>query len=252
MGDFVVLSKAEIIKFTLIFLVVTLISVLLLLGCSAVIETSISKNSLPTIVIDAGHGGEDGGAVADDGTNEKDINLKIAQQLNIFFVNSGFKTVMTRNSDIAIYDENCETIKEKKVSDMHNRLKIFNNDSNSIVISIHQNKFEQEKYSGTQVFYSANNPGSEVLAENIRLSVTGMLQPENNRENKSATKSIYLLHHCKQPAVIVECGFISNQSELALLKTEKYQKEMAFSIYCGCLEYVDSIGTIQARDAIKS
>lgn len=234
-----VLSKTEIIKFISIFLSVTLIFALLLLGCSVAIETSISQSTLPTIVIDAGHGGEDGGAVADDGTNEKDINLKIAQQLNLFFKSSGFKTIMTRNSDIAIYDEGCETIKEKKVSDMHNRLQIFNNDSNSIVISIHQNKFEQEKYSGTQIFYSVNNPDSEVLAESIRSSVVGMLQPDNSRENKSATKSIYLLHNCKQPSVIVECGFISNQAELAKLKTEKYQKEMAFSIYCGCLEYIN-------------
>lgn len=234
-----VLSKTELVKFISIFLLVTLVSALLLLGCSVAIETSISQNTFPTIVIDAGHGGEDGGAVAYDGTNEKDINLKIAQQLNLLFKNSGFKTVMTRNSDIAIYDKGCETIKEKKVSDMHNRLEIFNNDVNSIVISIHQNKFEQEKYSGTQIFYSVNNPDSEVLAESIRLSVIGMLQPDNNRENKSATKSIYLLHNCKKPSVIVECGFISNKAELAKLKTEEYQNEMAFSIYCGCLEYIN-------------
>ena len=233
-----VLSREELIKFISIFLSITLISVLLLLGCSVVIETSINESTLPTIVIDAGHGGEDGGAVADDGTNEKDINLKIAQQLNLLLKSGGFKTVMTRNSDIAIYDEGCETIKDKKVSDMHNRLKIFNNDNNSIIISIHQNKFEQEKYSGTQIFYSINNPNSEILAENIRSSVIGMLQPDNNRENKSATKSIYLLHNCKQPAVIVECGFISNKAELAKLKTEEYQNQMAFSIYCGCLEYI--------------
>ncbi|MEE0931088.1 MAG: N-acetylmuramoyl-L-alanine amidase, partial [Acutalibacteraceae bacterium] len=112
-----VLSREELIKFISIFLSITLISVLLLLGCSVVIETSINESTFPTIVIDAGHGGEDGGAVADDGTNEKDINLKIAQQLNLLLKSGGFKTVMTRNSDIAIYDEGCETIKDKKVSD---------------------------------------------------------------------------------------------------------------------------------------
>ncbi|MEE1056969.1 MAG: N-acetylmuramoyl-L-alanine amidase [Acutalibacteraceae bacterium] len=242
-----VLSKTELVKFISVFLSLTLISALLLFGCSVAIETSITQSIFPTIIIDAGHGGEDGGAVADDGTNEKDINLKIAQQLNLLFKNGGFKTVMTRNSDIAIYDEGCETIKEKKMSDMHNRLEIFNNDANSIVISIHQNKFEQEKYSGTQIFYSVNNPDSEVLAESIRSSVIGMLQPDNSRENKSATESIYLLHNCKRPSVIVECGFISNQAELTKLKTEKYQNEIAFSIYCGCLEYIN-----ESNNVIKS
>ncbi|MDY2855675.1 MAG: N-acetylmuramoyl-L-alanine amidase, partial [Oscillospiraceae bacterium] len=173
-------------------------------------------------------------------TNEKDINLKIAEKLNKLFLSGGYKTEMIRTDDTAIYDKNTESIKSKKVSDMHNRLKIFNKDSNRVVISIHQNKFEQEKYSGTQIFYSPNDESSKLLAENIQSSVTGMLQPDNTRENKKAGKNIYLLYNCTNPSVIVECGFISNQSELKKLKTDEYQTQMAFSIYCGCLEYINN------------
>lgn len=239
-GVMMILNKKELIKLIVITFSVVVLSALFLYGCNMYITANTQGEELPVIIIDAGHGGEDGGAVATDGTNEKNINLSIAKYLNDMFTAGGFKTIMTRSSDIAIYDEGCETIKEKKVSDMHNRLKIFNSNTNAVIISIHQNKFEQEKYNGTQVFYSPNVQDSELLAENIRLSVVNMLQPENTRENKKATKDIYLLYNCKQPSVIVECGFLSNNNELAKLKTEEYQKQMAFSIYCGCLEYLNS------------
>lgn len=235
-----ILNKKELIKLIVITLSVVVLSAFFLYGCNMYVTANTQGEELPVVIIDAGHGGEDGGAVAPDGTNEKDINLSIATYLNDMFITGGFKTIMTRSSDIAIYDEGCETIKSKKVSDMHNRLEIFNSNTNAIIISIHQNKFEQEKYNGTQVFYSPNTQESELLAENIRLSVVNMLQPENTRENKKATKDIYLLYNCKQPSVIVECGFLSNNNELAKLKTEEYQKQMAFSIYCGCLEYIGS------------
>lgn len=234
-----IFSKSDIVRLAKIgFSVILFVSIFVFIcGFSA---KDVKIKHTPIIVIDAGHGGEDGGAVADDGTNEKDINLKIASQLEEFFKSSGFDTVMTRNEDIAIYDDGCDTIKTKKVSDMHNRLEIFNENENNIVISIHQNKFEQKKYNGTQLFYSPNNPESEQLAESIRLSVTSMLQPDNSRELKKADKNIYLLYNCTNPSVIVECGFISNNEELEKLKTDDYQKQMAFSIYCGCVEYINS------------
>lgn len=234
-----IFSKSDIVRFVKIgFSVILFVSIFVFICGFSTKNVKIKHNSI--IVIDAGHGGEDGGAVADDGTNEKDINLKIALQLEELFKSSGFDTVMTRNEDIAIYDDGCDTIKTKKVSDMHNRLEIFNENENNIVISIHQNKFEQKKYNGTQVFYSPNNEKSEQLAENIRLSVTNMLQPDNSRELKKADKNIYLLYNCTNPSVIVECGFISNNEELEKLKTDDYQKQMAFSIYCGCVEYINS------------
>jgi len=191
----------------------------------------------PKLVIDAGHGGEDGGAVSADGTMEKDINLDIALRLQKLLVVSGCDVILTRDRDTAIYEEGSDSLKSKKVSDMKKRLSIFNEDTEQTVISIHQNKFPQTQYSGTQVFYSGQKQESNLLAESIRASVAGMLQPQNTRETKKADKNIYLLYNAKVPAVIVECGFLSNEEELAKLKTEEYRQEMAFAIYCGYLNY---------------
>lgn len=196
------------------------------------------KENLPTIIIDAGHGGDDGGATAN-GIVEKNINLSISKVLSDIFTSNGYNVIMTRTDDKSINTDGT-TLREKKVSDMKNRLEIYNSDENNIVISIHQNKFQQEKYSGTQIFYSTNNENSKVLAESIRNSVVNLLQPENTRECKKATKEIYLLYNAKIPAVIVECGFISNYSEAEKLKTDSYQKQLAFSIYLGVLDYINS------------
>ena len=199
------------------------------------IASAEGKNNV-TVVIDSGHGGEDGGAVASDGTVEKDLNLSIAMKLKKLLVQNGINVITTRESDKAIYDEGCNSLKEKKISDM-NRLSIFNDSPNNVIISIHQNKFEQSKYSGTQIFYSTNNGDSSVLAECIRKSVTVKLQTDNTRECKPAGKNIYLLYNALNPAVIVECGFISNENELSLLKDDTYQSKMALLIYSGFMQY---------------
>lgn len=194
----------------------------------------------PTIVIDAGHGGEDGGAVTENGVLEKDINLDIALKLRKMFTQNDFDVIMIREDDISIYDENAETLKEKKKSDMYNRLELFNSNENNIVISIHQNKFSDSQYSGTQVFYSKNNPKSVILAECIKNSVVGLLQPDNTRQCKPADKNIFLLHNSTSAAVIVECGFLSNPQEAQLLNNDTYRNEMAFSIYMGFLEFYNT------------
>lgn len=198
-------------------------------------HTAMSEPEI-TVIIDAGHGGEDSGAVVN-GLIEKDINLPIALKLRDMLVASGYRVVMTRDSDISIYDSTASTVREKKVSDMKNREKIINSSEKNILISIHQNKFEQSKYSGAQIFYSGNNENSVLLAEEIRKSVTSLLQPYNRRELKKDSGSIYILKKAKVPAVIVECGFLSNLEEGAKLADEKYQSEMAFAIYCGFLQY---------------
>lgn len=195
-----------------------------------------SAETQPVIVIDAGHGGEDGGASAN-GVLEKDINLRIALKLRDMLKASGFEVVMTRDSDVSIYDSSASTVHEKKVSDMKNRVSIINSSDKNILISIHQNKFEQSQYSGAQIFYSDNLPESAKLAEKIRLSVTGLLQPDNKRELKTDSDSIYILKNAQVPAVIVECGFLSNPEEAKKLSDETYQTEMAFAIYCGFLDY---------------
>ena len=197
---------------------------------------TVSTDSKPVVIVDAGHGGEDGGASAN-GVLEKDINLAVSLKLRDMLTASGYTVVMTREEDISIYDSSASTIHEKKISDMRNRRDIINKSSSNILISIHQNKFEKEKYSGTQIFYSKNNGHSIKLAENIQRSVTGLLQPENKRELKAADSSVYLLDNAEVPAVIVECGFLSNKEEAKKLSTDEYQKQLAFAILCGFLDY---------------
>lgn len=189
------------------------------------------------IIIDAGHGAEDGGAVSASGLLEKDINLDIALTLEKLFLSGGFEVEMIRRTDAAIYDSGCDTLRSKKISDIHNRSEICNSDENNIYISIHQNKFDEIKYKGTQVFYSVNDPGSIRLAESIRYSVVSLLQNDNERELKPATSSIYILDKAQVPAVLVECGFLSNPREEKLLSTDEYKNNMAYSIYLGFLEY---------------
>ncbi|WP_412613089.1 N-acetylmuramoyl-L-alanine amidase [Candidatus Pseudoruminococcus sp.] len=199
------------------------------------VSAEVSEKEL-IVVIDAGHGGEDSGAVANS-VLEKDINLEIALKLRDMLKASGIEVKMIRESDISIYDTASGTIRERKVSDLKNRVEIVNDNKKNILVSIHQNKFEQSKYSGAQMFYSTNNDRSQILAENIRKSITGLIQPENKRELKKGGSDIYLLNKANVPAVIVECGFISNEEEAKNLSNEEYQSKMAFAIYCGILEY---------------
>ena len=216
--------------------------VFLMISAALKIKVSVSSESvktMPTIVIDAGHGGEDGGAVSDSGVLEKDINLSIANYTSALFYMLGFDVTQTRTTDIAL-DNGEDTIRERKVSDMKKRLEIFNSSEENTVISIHQNKFSESKYHGTQIFYSPNNPKSKQLADSIKYSVKGLLQPDNERECKKADSGIYLLKNTNNPAVIVECGFISNGGECKNLLDSQYQKQMAYSITAGFLSYYNT------------
>ena len=143
---------------------------------------------------------------------------------------------MTRTSDEDISDD-LDTIRQRKTSDLHNRLKVVESQGNCIFVSIHQNKFPQSQYHGTQIFYSRNNEASKPLAEAIRARVVGLLQKDNERPTKAATSSIYLLWNAKVPAVLVECGFLSNPEEERHLNDSAYQQQMAFAICCGVLDY---------------
>lgn len=191
-----------------------------------------------TVLIDPGHGGEDGGAVSDDGIVEKGINLAISTYLKEFYTLSGYNVLMTRSDDNTMGDQSLPTLKERRLSDMHERLDFYNSDEIDFVVSIHQNKFTESKYNGAQVFYSPNDEKSGVLAECLRKAIVGFLQPDNERELKKAGTDIYLLNNCQNPAVLVECGFLSNPEETAKLNNPEYQKQMAFTIYCGTLEYI--------------
>lgn len=210
-----------------------------------VIAHTLGMNSQPTvsspvgaILIDPGHGGEDGGASATDGTLEKTINLAIALDLRDMLMLCGFSVEMTRDTDVSIYDAGCATTRQMKVSDMNNRLKLY--DEAAIAVSIHQNHFSVAKYSGAQVFYSAAHPMSAQLATAVRERVITYIQPHNTRELKQATDSIFLLHRTVKPAILVECGFLSNPQESGKLKETVYQQQIALAIASGLLDVYHS------------
>lgn len=201
--------------------------------------TSAEVNNGFNIIIDAGHGGEDGGTSSADGTLEKDINLSIAKILESMLNSAGYKTVMTRSSDIQLGDTSLSTIRQRKISDIRERLRITEVNDTSIFVSIHQNHYSSPLYSGTQVFYSTNSVYSKNLADSIQKRIVENIQPNNKRTIKPVGTNIYLLYNCKLPAVMVECGFMSNTEESEKLKQNDYQKQIAFSIMCGIQKYLE-------------
>lgn len=234
------LKRKSVILYIIFFIIYLILIIFAFYNIDNYSAVNVEYNSLPVIVIDAGHGGEDGGAVANN-VVEKNINLSISNKLRDIFISSGFNVKMTRSSDKMIYDSG-DTLRERKVSDMKNRLNLFNESENNTVISIHQNKFTQEEYKGSQLFYSTNNKESEKLALSIKTSIKTLIQPDNEREIKPADRNIYLLYNSKTPSVIVECGFISNIEEARLLKDSAYQNKIAFAIYSGFLDYYNKRG----------
>ncbi|MBQ4119709.1 MAG: N-acetylmuramoyl-L-alanine amidase [Clostridia bacterium] len=204
------------------------------------IQTSGSYSTQPTIIIDAGHGGFDGGAVAEDGTVEKNINLNISLIISKLLKQSGFCVIMTRQADVSTDDNEASENAFNKRNDLKNRLQLMQDYPDAVFVSIHLNKFTTSSAFGSQVFYSDNDK-AKALGDYIQHSIVGLIQHDNMRVNKKATSSTYLLHNATIPAVLVECGFLSNREELQKLKDTKYQNQMAFSVYCGILEYFRSI-----------
>lgn len=202
----------------------------------AMVPTSILPTPMRQIVIDPGHGGEDGGAQVGN-IVEKDINLSISKILADMMQEAGFEVILTRTEDISIYDESSTGLKNKKRSDIMNRLKIANDNPDAVMISIHQNKFPQSQYYGAQMFYGKQNKLSKPLAESLQSSIISMLQPDNTRKIKPITKSVYLVNNAKSPAVLCECGFLSNPAEAAKLTDPNYQKQLAFAIRSGILDF---------------
>ncbi len=189
-------------------------------------------------IIDPGHGGFDSGAVGQEGTLEKDINLDISLCLNELFTLSDANAYLTRTDDAMLYDENDS--RSKKAQDVGNRVAFTLNYVNPVFVSIHQNKFPVSKYSGLQVYYSPNNQNSKILAENIQNIVKEKLQTQNNREVKKSGSSIYVLKNLECPAVLVECGFLSNAQEEKLLSSSDYRKKLALCIFSALIDYEDS------------
>jgi len=194
----------------------------LLTGCTGTKPAEVPPATVD-VLIDPGHGGFDGGAVAADGTEEKHINLSISLVLRDLLQVCGVSVIMTRETD--------QALSTNKSGDMQARLALYQ--QSKAVISVHQNQFSVPKYAGTQVFYSGNHSRSQTLARAVQLAVQSTLQPENHREIKKATDGIYLLHHATVPSVLVECGFLSNPEEREQLKSPDYQQKMAFAIAMG-------------------
>lgn len=231
------ISAKTVLSLILILIIGILVSGTVTVMKEKAVEVSADSPKFKTVIIDAGHGGVDGGTSADDGTLEKDLNLQIALKLNDMLTSMGVNTVLVRDTDVSIHDDSAKTIRQKKVSDLKNRLNIINNTENSVFVSIHQNHFGQSKYSGTQIFYSKNNALSRTLAEKIRMPVISYLQNNNTREIKQSGTEIYLLYHAQSPSVMVECGFLSNSEETKNLKNEMYQQKLVFLIAIGIIDY---------------
>lgn len=208
-------------------------------GASKQTSQSTSAPRPITVVIDAGHGGEDGGAVSASGIYEKDLNLAIAKQLCDLLTANGVTVVMTRTTDTLLYDRNVDYHGRKKALDLAARRKIAEETENAIFVSIHMNAYPLPQYSGLQVWYSKHHPESHTLADTLQSNAQRVLQPQNNRKTKAAGSNIYLLHHLTCPAILVECGFLSNAAEAEQLNTPEYQKELAFVIALAILEARD-------------
>lgn len=201
---------------------------------AAMLEQSEKK----IVVIDAGHGGEDSGAVGVTGIYEKDLNLSIAKELGELFINEGYAVVYTRTQDKLLYSEK-ENIKGiRKISDLKNRCKIAAEYKNSLFISIHMNSFSNPKYKGLQVYYSPKNDESRLLAESVQSRVREEIQKENNRKIKKG-EGMYILENIENVGILVECGFLTNPEECEKLAQKEYQKSLSFSIFCGIIDYIE-------------
>ncbi|MCL2071397.1 MAG: N-acetylmuramoyl-L-alanine amidase [Oscillospiraceae bacterium] len=195
-----------------------------------------------TIILDAGHGGMDGGAVGVNGELEKDINLAIVKNLHQLLQFSGFNVVLTRTEDRSMHSEGVTGIRNQKVSDMQNRKALIESHPESLFFSIHQNRFTNARFSGAQMFYTEQNPENHKLAQSLQNSFAE-LQVGNDREIKIIDNELFLFKSTAQPAVLIECGFLSNAEEAARLSDSDYQKKVAFTVYKGIMQYLNSSGT---------
>lgn len=201
------------------------------------VSGNATLSAKPTIFLDAGHGGEDGGAVSEDGVVESALNLSITCKAAELLCFLGQEAQLTRAGERAIYDDGCTTLREKKVSDIHNRVDMVNSAENAVLISIHQNKLPgQPQVHGAQVFYNTALPAQE-LANAVQTALNGAINVGNAKQCKPIGQDVYLMAHVTHPAILVECGFLSSPAETALLQTPDYQLTVALSIVCGYLQY---------------
>lgn len=205
-------------------------------------STDASANGNLTVVIDAGHGGEDGGCEGN-GLVEKVLNLDIALSIADMLEKEGLTVLLTRESDVLLYDKNDNYEGRKKALDLRKRVEITENCENPIFVSIHMNYFAQTKYSGLQVWYSKNDSRSRILANLIQSNTKIHLQPNNQRTIKEATSSIFILDNLTCPAVLIECGFLSNKDDAAALSDTEYRQKLASIIFNAIMDYISQNNT---------
>lgn len=227
---------------------ITILIAALIISCLDPIVNSILADVKPTvkgeivkktIIIDPGHGGADPGAVGANGSLEKELNLELSLTLCDLLEMSGFDVIMTRDDDRMLTTDDGTS---KKSQDLSARLSVARDHPDALFVSIHMNKFPDSSVHGVQVYYSKNHQSSRALAEEIRKYVTASVQPSNKRQIKEATSAIFILDRIENPAVLVECGFISNSMEEALLRDREYRTALATAI-CGAIVcFSDTLG----------
>lgn len=203
-------------------------------------RTSVSTITKKTIVLDPGHGGEDSGTIGYNGILEKDLNLMISMTLASIFRFVGYEVIETRKEDIMLYDKNANYQGRKKIMDLATRLNISNDVSPDIFVGIHMNAFPEAKYSGLTVYYSPNNQLSHTAGSLLREDVIKYLQPDNNRALKASGSNIYLLNRIKSPAILIECGFLSNPEECSKLSSEEYRHALSFVIFSSLTYFLEN------------
>lgn len=208
---------------------------------------SPQQQSAACYIIDAGHGGEDGGAVAQDGTIESGLNLAIAQKLTQILRFTGQEADMTRQDENAVYSSGATTLREKKRSDLKNRVTKINNTPNALLISIHQNSLPTSpRIHGAQVFYN-HVEGAEPLAQQVQKQLNETINSGNEKEIRQMDSSIYLMRQVECSAILVECGFLSNPEETQRLKESAYQTKLAATIAAGILNHTNGVSTHESE-----
>ena len=213
------------------------------LGSTIPAVSPVNSESRWTLILDAGHGGEDGGASSAAGQPESEINLAIVKRTEQVMAFLGVRPLLTREEDVSIHDSTAKTLHEKKVSDLKNRVAFINSVKNALLISVHQNYFTDSKYSGAQVFYTAGDISRQWGEETQKL-LGKTLDPSNDRKAKPVPGSVYLFSHINCPAILVESGFLSNGAEASLLATDTYQRKIAVALAGAYFDELQRIPTV--------
>lgn len=200
------------------------------------VTVSAGNDRIPTVVLDAGHGGIDSGAVSVHGDEEKDLNLSVTKKLGAFLENAGIRVIYTRTDDVMLESESKSG--SKKTRDLLGRVEIARKYPEALFVSLHMNTLPIEKYKGLQVFYTDRNDANRALAQVLQNTVASSLQTDNRRKAKDAEGKIYILDRIDQPAVLIECGFLTNHEEAALLADESYQAKLCYVLSRPILDYL--------------